>query len=410
MLRGGRVRGYEMAMGHGLSPERQMRLLSQVHAAFLEGRRPPAQPRRVIRDSWTRVRRSGLNPVRGGVPVDGGDMTRARESDPAQHGGAALLAVSKVLSAQLDPLLSDGDLLLVLADRDARVLTRAGSRGITRGADELGFRAGCEWSEASVGTNAIGTTLVTGAPVHVHAAEHFCLSQHAWSCAAAPVRDPRTGQVLGAIDLSFPARAVHPSVVALATSLAAQAELMMRDAHRRSLSRLRDSVTAAPGGGTWALVDPWGWVADSGGVALPDRLALPAHPVGTALVEGLGVVEAREVRGGWLLVTRPGTDEGAEEIRVRLEGARCEVGVVVAGHTWNHVLVGRRSAIVACLARHPEGLGALELAREVYGEGGSEVTVRSEIHRIRTAIPGLLDTRPYRLAAGVEVSWDGASS
>ena len=113
MLRGGRVRGYEMAMGHGLSPERQMRLLSQVHAAFLEGRRPPAQPRRVIRDSWTRVRRSGLNPVRGGVPVDGGDMTRARESDPAQHGGAALLAVSKVLSAQLDPLLSDGDLLLV---------------------------------------------------------------------------------------------------------------------------------------------------------------------------------------------------------------------------------------------------------------------------------------------------------
>jgi len=129
-----------------------------------------------------------------------------------------------------------------------------------------------------------------------------------------------------------------------------------------------------------------------------------------AVVEGLGAVETREVRGGWLLVARPGIDEGAEGISVHLDGTRCEVAVGVAGHTWNHVLVGRRAAVVACLARHPEGLGALELAREVYGEGGSEVTVRSEIHRIRTAIPGLLDTRPYRLAAGVEVGWGGARS
>lgn len=400
------MRGYEMAMGHDLTPERQMRLLRQVHTAFLEGRRPPAQPRRVIRDSWTRVRRSGLSPVRGGVPAEGGDTVEARESDPGHHGGAAMLAVAKVLSAQLDPLLGDGDLLLVVADADARVLTRSGARGITRGADELGFRAGCEWSETSVGTNAIGTALVTGGPVHVHAAEHFCLSQHAWSCAAAPVRDPRTGRVLGAIDLSFPAQDVHPSVVALAASLAVQAEYMVRDAHRRALVRLRDSVGISAAGGTWALVDPWGWVADSGGVSLPERLLLPSDPSSAAVVEGLGPVEVRSVRGGWLLTPRPGPDEGAEGIRVRLDRGRCEVTVGVAGHAWTQVLVGRRAAVLGCLARHPEGLGALELARQVYGEGGSEVTVRSEIHRIRTAIPGLLETRPYRLAAGVEVAWD----
>lgn len=403
------MRSYEMAMGHGLGPDRQMRLLTQVHAAFVEGRRPPAQPRRVIRDSWMRVRRTGLNPVRGGAPTEAGDMTAAQESDPARHAGAALLSVSKVLSSQLGPLLDDGDLLLVIADDRARILTRSGARGILRGADDLGFRSGCEWSETSVGTNAIGTALVTGAPIHVHAAEHFCLSQHTWSCAAAPVRDPRTGQVMGAIDLSFPARDVHPSVVALATSLALQAELMVRDAHHRSLQRLRSSVTADPGGGgTWALVDPWGWVADSAGVILPERLALPTDPAAGTVVEGLGPVEAREVRGGWLLVARPGMDEGgagSEGMRVHLDRARCEVAVGVAGHTWNHVLVGRRAAILSCLARHPEGLGASELAREVYGRDGSEVTARSEVHRIRTAIPGLVETRPYRLASGVEVEW-----
>ena len=111
-------------------------------------------------------------------------------------------------------------------------------------ADRLGFVEGAHWGESAVGTNAIGTALASHRAVQVFSAEHFLRSHHAWTCAGAPIKDPRTGQVIGVVDVSGPAATVHPTTIALVDLVARLAESQLREVHDRTLNRLR--TVAAP--------------------------------------------------------------------------------------------------------------------------------------------------------------------
>ena len=397
---------YQTAFASTEAREDTADLLRRVHDAYMEGRPAPAAPREVIRRSWDRVRRAGVDPD---APAGEDDATerRAAHDGADSRDAATMRAVVTMLRPQLDPLLADGETLLAVSDSRAHILDRLGRGQILHGADDLGFRPGRSWSERSVGTNAIGTALAAGGPVHVHAAEHYCASQHRWSCAASPVRDPRTGQVVGVIDLSFRSSEASPTAVVLASSLCVQVELAMRDAHRRSLARLRSSVGSRPRGSRWVLVDGWGWVADAEGLSVPSRILLPDDPHDGILVDGLGPARLEPVPGGWLLVgdAPPSTlDEGVgEHLEVELSATRCVVTVEVSGHTWTHVLLGRRADLVRALADHPLGMSGRELAVASYGRTDAETAVRAEVHRIRKEIGDLVLTRPYRLAEGVIV-------
>jgi len=99
---------------------------------------------------------------------------------------------------------------MVVVAADGRVLWRDGSSRVRRKADGLGFVEGARWDEDTVGTNAIGTAIVARRPVQVYSAEHFVRTHHPWTCAAAPLHDPRNGRLLGVIDVSGPASTVWP--------------------------------------------------------------------------------------------------------------------------------------------------------------------------------------------------------
>src|SRR5262249_26809463 len=90
------------------------------------------------------------------------------------------------------------------------------------------FRPGALCSEAAVGTNAVGTALVMEHAVQVFSAEHFNRLLHGWTCAAAPVRDPESGAILGVIDLSSSFRNAHPHTLALVTAVAQAAEAQLQ--------------------------------------------------------------------------------------------------------------------------------------------------------------------------------------
>ncbi len=87
---------------------------------------------------------------------------------------------------------------------------------------------GTRWTEDAIGTNAMGTTLAVDAPVQIHSAEHLVRTYHAWTCAAAPVHDPDTGAILGAIDISGPLHTVHPAMMQLVSATAQLAENQLR--------------------------------------------------------------------------------------------------------------------------------------------------------------------------------------
>ncbi|KPF45523.1 GAF domain-containing protein [Rhizobium sp. AAP43] len=90
---------------------------------------------------------------------------------------------------------------IVLADTDGIVVDRRGAAG-----DDVEFRAlglwqQNVWSEASVGTNGIGTALADERSVVIHRDQHFMSANIGLSCVTAPIRD-HLGQVAAALDVS----------------------------------------------------------------------------------------------------------------------------------------------------------------------------------------------------------------
>jgi len=96
-------------------------------------------------------------------------------------------------------------------------------------AENMHFRPGADWSEESAGTNAPGTALALGRPVQIFGPEHLLRPVTAWSCSAAPIREPDTGAILGVLDLSGGPEVAGPQTLALvrATVAAVEAELRL---------------------------------------------------------------------------------------------------------------------------------------------------------------------------------------
>ena len=69
---------------------------------------------------------------------------------------------------------------------------------------------------------------MTRSPVQVFAAEHFVRSHAAWTCAGAPITDPRDGRLIGVVDVSGPLETMHPATLAWVDSVAKLAEARLR--------------------------------------------------------------------------------------------------------------------------------------------------------------------------------------
>ena len=86
--------------------------------------------------------------------------------------------------------------LMVVSDADGTLLWLEGAPQVRlAAANSMNFAVGALWSEGGAGTNAIGTALAADHAVQVFAAEHFNEVVQAWTCAAAPVHDPDTGDL-----------------------------------------------------------------------------------------------------------------------------------------------------------------------------------------------------------------------
>jgi transcriptional regulator of acetoin/glycerol metabolism len=158
------------------------------------------------------------------------DIERRRRDSP----------LSLVIEDLIRVLVSVADaahFLMVVTDADGVVLWREGASAVRRKADDLGFAEGVFWTEATAGTNAIGTALVEAAPVQLFSAEHFEQAQHAWYCTAHPIHDPRTGELLGIVDVSGPALTLHPAIAALVETGVRLAESQLWRHHAARLER-----------------------------------------------------------------------------------------------------------------------------------------------------------------------------
>ncbi|GAB3148605.1 GAF domain-containing protein [Amycolatopsis stemonae] len=368
------------------------RLLAGIHDAVLAGRAPRIAPRRLVERSWRRVAAQGVDPDRPPAPdpVGAAEVERRRTV-------CRLNEVLPELRGALTSVAEDAHHLMVVTDADGVVLWREGARGVRHRADSLGFTEGATWSEPAIGSNAIGTALAEAAPVQMFAAEHFVRSHHAWACTAYPVHDPRTGELLGIVDVSGPAETVHPMTVALVGTSVRLAEAVLHQRHEARLEGLRQLSGHVLGGGPGLVVDDHGWVAAQSGVSGIDRVAAPRHGMPVA-VRGIGACEPEPVPGGWLL--RPA---GGETLKLTL--AFDPPRAIVEGSAqWTHPLGRRQAELLRLIATAGRaGVSAAQLSETLYGDRTHLVTVRAELSRLRKLVGGLLLARPYRIAPGVDV-------
>jgi GAF domain-containing protein len=389
----------------GVDARKWARLLRRAHDSAVHGGHVPAIVREVIADSWARCSETGVDPAEPGAPLmidpeDAGERWRAHP----------LSRMTEILRSVLGDLLYDARHIVVVSDADGCLLWSDGHPGVLRASERIRFSPGHAWSERAAGTNAIGTALAADHAVQVFSAEHYRSEVHGWQCSGAPVHDPETGDVLGAIDVTGTYDTAHPhnlALVQLAARLAEQqlrAEMLERDARILGLF----AEHAAHHGGSAAALSPSGRVLASTGMgwepsAATGRITIPADASEVALHDGTAVAVHPLGEGTLVLPSRPAHS------RPRTTPSRLELlGIdraTLTTPTATHRLTARHSEIVALLSLHPDGVDARALSRLLYGEAGHEVAVRAELHRLRDILGLGLATRPYRLV-GIEVDLD----
>jgi transcriptional regulator of acetoin/glycerol metabolism len=214
--------------------------------------------------SWLRSQELGINPSGRAAPLaargDAMEALRVRHAD--------LLDAAADVFARAAELFSGSRSLMLLTNPEGIVLDTIGDHQTLDDGQDIHLMPGGDWREHTVGTNGIGTALATGRPAQVHAAEHFCEGIKAWTCAAAPIYEPKTGRILGVVDISGPPATYQRNNLSLAVATARQIEMVLNQ--RMSLERMQLLEACLAAG------------ADRGGLVVLDRHGRLVHSSGRA--------------------------------------------------------------------------------------------------------------------------------
>ena len=184
--------------------------------------------RDTISTSWKRSRSFNVHADRLELPF-------VREPNP----DSSLMRAARPILDQLAEDLSAEPVSIILTSPDGVVLSRAtASRELRSRLDDVSLAPGYSYNEQHAGTNGIGTALEAQQPTLVTGSEHYagCLSQ--LSCAGVPIRNPFSGGVVGALDLTGWVDDGGPLLLSLAKSATVQIEQQMLSLASQRESRL----------------------------------------------------------------------------------------------------------------------------------------------------------------------------
>jgi len=210
---------------------------------------------RSIAESWQRCRRLGVDPAFGKCQ----NIRNTRELDAESRGLSDLVAETR---NEIYEHVRGRGLLITISDRQGYLISMCGDYRTLLTADRLNFGPGANWSEASVGTNAIGTALVSEHALVVSGREHFCEGHHAWICSAAPIFD-LFGRVMGCVDISGPTSANHHMALTLAVKSARAVESQMLKQQAAELQEQSSRIVSS----AFSVVTTGLMVMDTGGIS-----------------------------------------------------------------------------------------------------------------------------------------------
>ncbi|WP_406193144.1 GAF domain-containing protein [Streptomyces griseus] len=207
-----------VALAADTDPGEQSGALRRAHDVFTSAGRLERPVRAVVGASWRRSARARVSPDDApAVELGPDELGPYRDAHPLAR---AMPVIRELMGAYA----TDGEHLLAVCDAQGRLLWVEGHTAARRRAGLMNFVEGARWAESVAGTNAPGTAIAVDRPVQVFAAEHFLRPVQQWTCAAAPLHDPHTGRVLGAVDITGGDRLAHPHSLAFVQAVARAAE------------------------------------------------------------------------------------------------------------------------------------------------------------------------------------------
>ncbi|HEY4781565.1 MAG TPA: GAF domain-containing protein, partial [Chthoniobacterales bacterium] len=201
---------------------------------FVQGGTASNAVRGIVAASWERSQ--GYQ-----IPVERSEAPLAPEVEVVQRHSehAELVVAARPALKQARLLLAEASSMIILTDPSGVIIETAGDPRTTDLGRIVHLEQGGHWSEADIGTNAIGTAIAALQPVQVHGVEHFCSEVQRWTCAAAPIWHPTDGELLGILDISGAATTFNPQSLAFAVAVGRQIESMLahsiKDDHERLL-------------------------------------------------------------------------------------------------------------------------------------------------------------------------------
>ncbi len=168
-----------------------------------------------ISESWHRCKQANVNPhMNKGQKVLSSNIFREQKKKSEIFLDIALPKIQN-LRKTIDEL----QMMALLIDPDGYVLSLSGNKQTLKRAKHINFIEGVKWTEAAVGTNAIGTALEIEEAIMISGTEHYSVASHSWSCAAAPIHND-DGKLIGILDFSCPIECSHPYMLGMVTSIA----------------------------------------------------------------------------------------------------------------------------------------------------------------------------------------------
>ncbi|WP_426441493.1 sigma-54-dependent Fis family transcriptional regulator [Bradyrhizobium genosp. P] len=183
--------------------------------------------------SWQRSRNHHVTIDRAQAPlVADAELFRHRSKYASlRHAARCALENSKTF-------LRDANSIMILTDPSGLIIDTQGDDRVIDAGRAVHLEHGGRWSEADIGTNAIGAAIAESKPVQIRGAEHFCSEVQRWTCAAVPVHDPSDGELLGVVDISGPASTFNPQSLALAVAVGHHVESVLAQSVRQEHEEL----------------------------------------------------------------------------------------------------------------------------------------------------------------------------
>lgn len=151
----------------------------------------------VIQESWFRCEQYGLE---HGSQPNFATLPKEELKDRVEQHHSLLETTEKEVLPYYENILSNSSCMIVLADRQGHVLNTWGQSRFGP-ASEHGLVGGNQWTEVGVGTNAIGTALITGHAIQVGRDEHFLRANRFMVGSASPIYDTKN-DLVGVLDIS----------------------------------------------------------------------------------------------------------------------------------------------------------------------------------------------------------------